>query len=197
MVTQSYHDKNGESGMKLYIFRHGETFANVEKMVQDAHSAKAQLTPNGFAQAQKLRDELEKENLPLVYVSPMDRAKQTGEVVAEANNSKVVVLDDLREVGFGEAENKHEDDIFKKYGEEFQAILDVPDLMTYDVRLPGGETKREALERFIGVLDFIKQDCRCDKAGVATHGHIMRIFYYYLYHIDHEFRNGEYFVVNI
>ncbi len=183
--------------MKLYIFRHGETFANVERMVQDAHGSKAQLTRNGEAQAQKLRDELEAVKLPLVYVSPMDRAKRTGEIVAEANKSKIVVLDDLREVDFGEAENKHEDDIFEIYGKKFQAILDVPDLTTYDVRLPGGETKQEALERFMEVLEFIKQDCRCDKAGVATHGHIMRLFYYHLYHVDHIFRNGEYFVIDI
>lgn len=183
--------------MKLYIFRHGETFANVENMVQDGHSSEAQLTAAGEKQAQNLRDELADEKLPVIYASPFDRAKRTGEIVAEANNSKLVILDELQEVGFGVAENKHETEVFKEYGSEFGALLNVADLTTYDVKIPGGESKREALQRFLEALDSIKQDCCCEKAGVATHGHLMRLLYFDLYHKDHIFKNGEYFVIEI
>lgn len=183
--------------MKLYIFRHGQTKANKLQRVQTGYEEFAQLDETGISQAEKLRDELAAENLPVVYASPFDRARQTGETVASANNSDIVILDDLREVDFGTAEGLAETEVMEKYGDEFSAVLNVSDMATYDVKIPNGESKREALERFKEALEFIKQDCQCDKAGVATHGHIMRLFYFDKYKKDHIFKNAEYFVIEI
>lgn len=183
--------------MKLYIFRHGQTYANAANIVQGGYEDEAQLNENGLRQAAELRDQLAAENIPVVYASPFDRARKTGETVAEANHSKVVILDELREFDFGEAEHQSEAEVLKKYGYEFSAVLNAADETTYDVRIPGGESKREALARFKQVLDFVRQDCQCDKAGIATHGHIMRLFFYDKYKKDHLFGNCEYFVIDV
>lgn len=183
--------------MKLYIFRHGQTKANKLNRVQTGYEELAQLDETGLKQAEELKDKLITAELPVIYASPFDRARQTGEIVAQANDSKLVVLDELQEYGFGEAEGLSEKEVMQKYGKEFSAVLDVSDLATYNIRLPNGESKAEALARFKDVLDFIKQDCQCDRAGVATHGHIMRLFYFDKFGIDHIFKNTEYFVVDI
>ena len=55
--------------MKLYIFRHGETEANVINLIQgnvDLHG----LNETGILQAEKLRDELRTAKLPVIYSSP-------------------------------------------------------------------------------------------------------------------------------
>lgn len=183
--------------MKLYIFRHGQTKANKLKRVQTGHEELAQLDETGIAQAEELKEKLAVEKLPVIYASPFDRARQTGEIVAEGSSADVVVLDELREHGFGKAEGMSEAEVIQRYGAEFSAVLNVPDMTTYDVKIPEGESKKEALERFKEALEFIKQDCKCDKAGVATHGHIMRLFYFDKFGIDHIFKNAEYFVIDI
>ena len=183
--------------MRLYIFRHGETFANVEKLVSDGHSPKVQLTPLGREQATKLGEELSPQNLPIIYASPYDRALQTAELVAAPHHTPITVLDDLREFSFGLTEGWSEAETFAKYNDEFNAVLNVGDEQTYQVRLPQGETKQEALQRFINVLEYIKQNCPYDKAGVATHGHIMSIYFYHLYHQVHGFKNCEYMILDI
>lgn len=180
--------------MKLYIFRHGETDGNVKRICQDGSWP---LNENGLKQAEGLRDILAGEKLPVVYASPFIRAHKTGEIVASASGAKVFTVDGLREFYFGDAENLHEDEVCKKYGYEFSSVCNVPDKNGFEVRMPNGESRREALERFKEALDFIRQDCCCDRAGVATHGHVMRIFYYDFFKEDRLFRNCEYFVLDI
>lgn len=184
--------------MKLFIFRHGQTVANHLKMLAPSYDDPlSELNEIGEQQARDLRDKLANEKLPIIYASPLKRAKRTGEIVAEANDAKLVIVDELREHYLGEAEGLSEADAWEKYGCDFEAIIDISDLKTYDVKLPEAESKREALNRFKKALAFIKQNCLCDKAGVATHGHIMRNFYYDLYKIDHIFKNTEYFVIDL
>lgn len=183
--------------MKLYIFRHGQTFANASLYVQDGHEPLSQLNETGLMQAENLKNRLAQEKLPIIYASPFDRARQTGNIVAEANHSKVEIIDDLREFCFGAAEGLYETDVIQKYKYEFSSVLNVADEKTYDVRLPEGESKREALVRFEKALSYIKTNCPYEKAGVATHGHIMRLFYYNHYHHDYLFDNCEFFELEI
>lgn len=180
--------------MKLYIFRHGETDGNLKGICQ---TADFELNGTGIGQAELLRDKLAKEELPIVYASPFIRAKKTGEIVASSNNAKIAVVDDLREQSFGDAEGMKEADFPPQYKKVYSEVLDIPDASTDDVKLPHGESKREALIRFKQALKFIQHDCRCEKAGVATHGHLMRNLYYHLYGKDHIFANGEYFVLEL
>ena len=62
--------------MKLYIFRHGETEANVINLIQgnvDLHG----LNETGILQAEKLRDELRTAKLPVIYSSPRSLLRPT------------------------------------------------------------------------------------------------------------------------
>ena len=168
--------------MQLYIFRHGETFANVEKIVSDGYSDKVQLTEKGKQQALQLGAELAVQKLPLIYASPYDRARQTAELVASYHQTPIEILPDLHEFSFGITEGWTEEKTFAEYNVEFNAVLNVGDENTYQIRLPEGETKAEAVKRFENALKYIKSHCPFDRAGVATHGHIMSLFYYHIYH---------------
>ena len=183
--------------MKLYIFRHGETFANVEKVVSDGHSPVVQLTPLGKEQAQNLSRELAPVNLPLLYSSPYDRALETAKFVASAHQTPIEILDDLREFNFGVGEGKTEAEVCQLYSQQFSDVLNVGDEQTYDVHLPQGESKQEALRRFENALQYIKKNCPFPTAGVATHGHVMAIYYYHLYHQVHGFKNCEYMIIDV
>ena len=98
---------------------------------------------------------------------------------------------------FGEAEGMYEADMIKKYGQElFEQLVNVPD-SHWNVKIPGGESKSEALERFKQALAYIKKNCRHYTAGVATHGHIMSLFWYDRFNEERGFNNCEYFELEI
>lgn len=183
--------------MKLYIFRHGQTDANANEILQKDGLAFSELNAVGIAQAEKLSEELAAIQLPIIYASPMSRALKTAEIVAKPNHSQIVILDELQEHGFGDAEGLSGVEARQKYGPEFEAVLDVSNLGNYEIKLPHGESKAEGLARFNEALDFIKEDCMCEKAGVATHGHIMRIFYRDYFGEDIIFPNCGYFVLEV
>lgn len=183
--------------MKLYIFRHGQTDANANEFVQKDGLAFSELNAVGIAQAEKLRDELAQENLAVIYASPMSRALKTAEIVAEPSGSKIVILPELKEHSFGDVEGLSGVEARQKYGQEFESVLDVSNLGNYEVKVPHGESKAESLVRFNEALDFIKEDCMCEEAGVATHGHIMRIFYRDYFGEDIIFPNCGYFVLEV
>ena len=105
--------------MKLYLFRHGETFANKEILVADGYSSIAQLTDLGKEQALNLGRKLASKQLPIIYSSPFDRARQTAEYVASYNHTPIKILPDLREFSFGKAEGLSEEEAFQKYENEF------------------------------------------------------------------------------
>lgn len=183
--------------MKLYIFRHGETFANVDKLVSDGYSSIVQLTPLGKEQALELGKKLSPKKLPLIYSSPYDRARTTAEYVASFNQTPIEIINDLREFSFGITEGWTEEKTYKKYNFEFKSVLDVSDENTYNISLPEGESKQEALNRFLQALTFIKNNCPYEQVGVATHGHIMSLYYYHLYKQVHGFKNCEVLEVEI
>lgn len=180
--------------MKLYVFRHGQTDGNLQHICQTDDYV---LNETGIRQAEELKQRLSSVNLPIIYASPFPRALKTAEIVASAHNTPIELLPDLREMSFGEAEGSFEEDMKKKYGKLYdRLIIEVPD-EDWDIKFPGGESKREALERFKKALAYVKKNCPYDKAGLASHGHIMRLFYYDKFKTDHVFANCEYFVLDI
>jgi broad specificity phosphatase PhoE len=85
--------------MEIILIRHGESEANARGMVQgrgdyrlnDAGRRQARLT------AQALRD------LPpeRVFASPLVRARETAEIIAQSHQAEIVLLDDLLEYDLG------------------------------------------------------------------------------------------------
>lgn len=182
--------------MKLIIFRHGETDGNVKNIVQGA-GVDCPLNEHGKSQAAELRDKLAELKLPVIYCSKMTRAKQTAQIVAEANNSKVIVQDGLEEVHFGVAEGMPSAEAHIKYAEIFNTINEMPNPNHLDVAIPGGETVRQSTERGLKALNEIKKNCTYDMVGVATHGALMYNLYYHYFGTEHRFANCEYFELEI
>ena len=83
----------------LYIFRHGETDANVQKRMQGWLDVP--LNANGVAQARALAQRLVDVKFDVVYSSPLSRAVDTARAVV-GNNTKIATHDDLREWNMGD-----------------------------------------------------------------------------------------------
>lgn len=86
----------------FYYLRHGQTDWNLEKRFQGQRDIP--LNNYGELQAQSAAHLLRKEPVATICSSPLLRARRTAEIVGEALNLPVVLVDGLKEVGFGEWE---------------------------------------------------------------------------------------------
>jgi broad specificity phosphatase PhoE len=90
---------------RLYLVRHGENPANLTKEFSHRLVDYA-LTPKGVLQAQQTADYLAHQTIDSIYASPLKRARETAQVIAERLNLAVVVLEGLREVNVGNLEGQ-------------------------------------------------------------------------------------------
>lgn len=74
--------------MNLYVVRHGQVPSNVEGIISGWNDE--QLTETGIEQATTIRNQLQSIKFDAVYSSPIERAKQTAQIVAPGNN---IILD--------------------------------------------------------------------------------------------------------
>lgn len=88
----------------LYFVRHGQSQANLEKNIATFDSP---LTEIGISQAKDTAKKLIGFKIDTIFSSPMLRAKQTAEAIAESlgfDKSNIVVVEELKERGLGELE---------------------------------------------------------------------------------------------
>ncbi len=96
---------------KAVLIRHGESEANVLRIVDDDVEAKYHLTDVGKGQVNYALTQLKKLKLNKVVSSPILRAKETAEIIAQALNIEVEVDADLREAGQGSKVNNGYDQL--------------------------------------------------------------------------------------
>ncbi|MGW2153357.1 bifunctional RNase H/acid phosphatase [Nonomuraea sp. NPDC001699] len=126
----------------LLLLRHGETPLSVERRFSGLGDA--ELTANGLAQAAAAAERLSREPYrPEVIVSsPLRRARQTAEAVAQRTGLDVEVDEDLREADFGAWEGHTFTEVQRQWPDELAAWLAGPDTAP-----PGGESFATAARR--------------------------------------------------
>ena len=86
----------------FYYLRHGETEANAAGTI--AGSLDVELTTLGRDQARLAARALESEPITAIYASPLRRARETAQPVAEALGLPVTLLEEIAERNWGELE---------------------------------------------------------------------------------------------
>jgi broad specificity phosphatase PhoE len=150
------------SGIELWLIRHGET----EWSLSGKHTSRTDisLTEHGRKRAEELRDYLKGTQFNAVFVSPMQRARET---CAIAGFGDVAVVDEgLREWDYGVYEGKTTAEIRK----------DVPGWSVWKDEIVGGETVEHVGERADGVIARALAAAPAGgKVALFAHAHILRI----------------------
>lgn len=137
----------------LTLVRHGETQYNKDKLLQ-GQGIDTTLSEVGVRQAEAAGRYLQDLHFTNVFVSNLQRAIQTAEIILRNNvqsSSVQMVLDPLlRERGFGVAEGRPKEDLKKMANAAGQACRDFTP--------PGGETLKEVKTRF---QKFLKSMFQC------------------------------------
>jgi len=86
--------------MELLLIRHGENdFTRTGKLA--GLMPGVHLNEAGRKQAQALAERLKAAPLKAVYTSPLERARETAQPLADAKKLRLVVVEDLKEIDFG------------------------------------------------------------------------------------------------
>jgi len=90
---------------KIVLVRHGETSWNALGLLQG--NADIPLNENGSIQAQALANSTYNKTVNAVYSSPLSRAYDTAQAVADVHQLPVKVRGNLREIGVGRIRRKN------------------------------------------------------------------------------------------
>jgi broad specificity phosphatase PhoE len=81
--------------MKIFLCRHGESTGDIEDRYGGSYDD--HLTKNGQDQSKQLAEKLKLEGVEKIFHSPLFRARETAQIVAEALDCTTEVNDDVRE----------------------------------------------------------------------------------------------------
>lgn len=124
----------------MWLLRHGETPLSVEKRFSGRGDPA--LNDRGMAQAKAAAHRLAEHDIDAVISSPLRRARQTAQAVAEALGVDVVVDEGFVETDFGAWEGLTFAEVRSRWPDEMTAWLASP-----DVAPSGGETFTATFER--------------------------------------------------
>lgn len=145
----------------LYLVRHGVTQGNVDGVREGLEEEP--LLPEGREQARRLAERVRALPVQEVWTSPLPRARQTAEIVAEACDLPLYVDADLRELDAGPWQGLTSEEIADRYPEPYRRWEEDPAAF----QLPGRETLGEVQRRVVAALERIRARGRC--ALVVTH----------------------------
>ncbi|SFD43518.1 histidine phosphatase family protein [Clostridium uliginosum] len=158
----------------IFLTRHGETVWNTEKRLQG--SKDSPLTDNGILQAKKLRDRLKNEKIDIIYASPIKRALDTANIIAEPNNIPIVTCNELKEVHFGEFEGKVIGELSKPGEANFLMEMFKGN---QEVKGPNGETLLDVQKRAFRILDNILEKEESKTILIVAHGMTLKVLMSY------------------
>lgn len=147
----------------FYLVRHGEAENNVRGVLNSLpeHETYA-LTERGREQAARAAEFLAAAGAEAIFSSPIRRARETAEIIAEASGLGVGFDERLCEAEFGIFNGHHKDEFFAKYSDPASRIS--PD--TED----GVESFIDIRGRLKGFLDEVKEGYSGKKVVIVSHG---------------------------
>lgn len=149
--------------MKLYVVRHGQTLANIEKTVSG--DKESPLTIEGIKQAVALGEVFKDIKFDVVFSSPLLRAIDTARLITK----KTVRIDERineRDYGLNEGKpikNTNPDELW-----DYKLNTD-----KYE-----NETVKDLLKRTKDFINFLKENYKDKTVLVVTHSGVSRAIYY-------------------
>lgn len=155
---------NGGVDLKIYMTRHGQTAYNKQELILG--TTDIPLDSTGEKQAEELAEKVAAlENVDIMLVSPMKRAMQTAEIVAERCRIDIIVDNRLREWDYGEYEGK------SRFTEGF-----ADNKSNFGVRMgESGESLLQLVHRVYSALEDIIEKYHDKNVLIVCHGGVCRV----------------------
>ena len=135
----------------IYLIRHGQTAWNREEIFRGRTDVP--LDETGLKQAELAAEYFRDMDIHQVYSSPLARAWQTAEKIAQFHSLKVHPLEGIIDISFGNWEGHPLQEIKENDSERYRLWREEP----HRVRLPGGENLEEVRVRAMGAVEEVIQ----------------------------------------
>jgi 2,3-bisphosphoglycerate-dependent phosphoglycerate mutase len=192
-----------EKGIKIYIFRHGETTFNRDGKFTGHMDPP--LTEKGLEQAKNIADKLKDKKFEVAFHTSLQRSKKTLDEVLKFHPECKKIMEDDRmiERNYGDLNGLSHDEFIKKIGQkmynlevEGDLIHDLPEAgkkevekylgeqeynlihRGYNVPPPNGESFAMVETRVKSFIDYLLDFMKKEKTSVAisAHGNSIRLF---------------------
>lgn len=131
----------------VLLIRHGENDWVGKRLA--GRTPGVHLNEKGRQQAQKLAEALKPAPLAAIYSSPLERARETAQPIAETKGLPLRLHDGLQEIHFGEWQGKTTKQMHRL--KLFKTVVEKPSVITF----PGGESFSGAQARLVQALEEI------------------------------------------
>ena len=157
----------------LFLIRHGATAANeLRPYVLQGQSVNGSLSQTGRQQAVQVGRFLGRFTLNHVYASPLRRAIETAQVIADHHSVPVRPVDDIIEVNVGEWEQMDWESIMREYPEDYRKFIDDPAKHGYR----GGESYTDVLQRAEPLIRGLLQQHQGETIAIVAHNVVNRVY---------------------
>jgi phosphoserine phosphatase len=164
----------------LFLTRHGETIWNTKKMMQGWKDSP--LTEKGIDQARRLANRLSDLTLNGIYSSTSDRAIATAEIIKGERSLKVMKLDSLRELSFGDWEGKTFEENEKASPDEWLTFWEKPHLFSSKTV----ESFNSVQQRMAEAVENIIMKHPSENICIVTHGIALKLLMNYFENVPLE-----------
>lgn len=150
----------------FHLLRHGEH--NVQGKICAGRMPGVVLSERGRTEAEAAARQLAGVGIAAIYASPLERTRETAQIVGRRLSLPVTILDDLAELDFGEWT-----------GKTFAEIRKDPRWPPWAShrslsRIPGGETMREVQRRVVDAIMEMREQHPDEAVVVVSHGDVIR-----------------------
>ena len=159
--------------MKIYLIRHGESKANVEKLF--VGNGDVPLTERGLEQARRTAHALKDIKVDAIYSSDLDRAYQTAMQTATLLNMPIIKDAGLREINLGKYEFIPHETMRTDYSEKWNEWLDDFANACFE----GGESVAQVYERVFKTIKKIAEQNLEKTVFIFSHATSIRCFVSY------------------
>jgi broad specificity phosphatase PhoE len=160
-------DFSFELGTTLLLIRHAETEDNVNMRLSGWTDT--DLSARGESQVELLADHFNRHHAQIdqLYASPLIRARRTAQAIGALTGHPPILLDDLREMYFGELDGRP----FEELREAYAHLLEADENSALeDFVWPSGESRSGFTSRVLRVTNQIARRHAGRSVGVVTHG---------------------------
>ena len=154
---------------RLYLVRHGATPLTAEDKFSGAENVF--LSDIGRDQAEHLSRRLADDDINAIYTSPLDRTKETAEILARPHNLTPIPKDGLREISHGHWEGLTRKEVEDRYADEYTAWETDP----FTFAPPQGESGISVLARALPVIRELVVKHADGNVLVVSHKATLRI----------------------
>lgn len=167
------------------LVRHGETDSNKNSKAA-GQRVDDLLNDSGIEQIKKLSEKIETD-FDIIFSSPLMRAKQSAEIIAEKIGAPIIERAEIVERDYGTLSGISWDEFRKILKEKGSDWKEENNKQCYDFRMYDGENAADVKRRFLKFVKELRNDYGDKKVLIVTHGGILRMAHFLFAEIKVEY----------